>query len=53
MPSFVDDLSAAVDAIGVDAVGLVWGVAMAPWESAEQRDAFLSGLTGKVKQNRE
>ena len=47
MPSFVEDASAAVRALGVAPVGIIWGIAHANWESAEQRDEFLSLLTQK------
>lgn len=45
MPSFAEDIAAAVDAVGIEKVGLIWGVGMTPWESAEQRDAFLADVT--------
>lgn len=44
--SFVDDIAAAVDAIGVEAVGIVWGLGMTPWESDTDRDNFLATITG-------
>lgn len=47
MPDFVSDLAAAVDHLGVTPVGIVWGIAHANWESAEQRDEFLTLLSGK------
>lgn len=47
MPNFVDDLQAVVDAIGPDHPGVAFGLAMTNWESAEQRDQFLSQLTSK------
>jgi hypothetical protein len=40
--AFKDDLAAAVDAFGVDDVGLIWGLANVAWESDSQRDAFLA-----------
>lgn len=51
MPSFVEDVAAAVDALGVDKVGLVWGIGLTNWESAEQRDEFLRlvAASGKPK----
>lgn len=45
MPSLPEDISAAVDAFGVEYVGIVWGIGMTPWESAEQRDSFLRAVT--------
>lgn len=47
MPAFVDDLAAAVDALGVEKIGLVWGIAQTNWESAEQRDQFLRTIKAK------
>lgn len=44
MPSFVEDLAAAVDALGPEHVGIVWGIALTDWESAEQRDSFLKSI---------
>lgn len=49
MPSLPEDIAAAVDALGVEAVGVIWGIGMTDWESAEQRDAFLSEITGKQR----
>ncbi len=46
--SFQENLAAAVDAVGFRNVGIVWGLAMTPWESTEQRDEFLSLISGKV-----
>lgn len=48
MPRFVDDVAAAVDALGVEPVGIIWGIGLTNWQSAEERDAFLSTLTGKA-----
>jgi len=45
MPSFEEDLAAAVDALGVQATGVIWGIAQTNWESAQHRDAFLAELT--------
>jgi hypothetical protein len=47
MPEFIEDLQAAVDALGDLEPGMLLGVALTPWDSAEQRDAFLSELTKK------
>lgn len=43
--SFVDDIAAAVDALGVEAVGIVYGIGMTPWESNQERDDFLRIVT--------
>lgn len=47
MPRFEEDLAAAVDALGVEPAGIVWGIGMTDWDSAEQRDAFLASITQK------
>lgn len=47
MPGFVDDVAAAVDAIGVEAAGVVWGIGLTDWKSAEERDGFLRTITAK------
>lgn len=49
MPSLPEDIAAAVDALGVEAVGVIWGIGMTDWDSAEQRDAFLVEITGKKR----
>lgn len=45
MPRFVDNLDAVVNFIGVDNVGVVWGLANIPWQSADDRDQFLNAIT--------
>lgn len=47
MPSFVEDCAAAVAAIGTRSPGVVIGIGLTAWDSAEQRDDFLSFLTSK------
>lgn len=47
MPRFVDNIAAAVDALGVEAAGIVWGIGQSDWESDDQRDEFLARLTQK------
>lgn len=42
MPRLEEDIAAAVDSFGVQNIGLVWGVGMHHWTSAQERDAFLS-----------
>lgn len=44
MPSFIEDVSAIVDRIGVRYPGVVLGLSQIQWESAEDRDAFLDAL---------
>jgi hypothetical protein len=46
--TYVDNIAAVVDAIGMRSVGVVWGLGMTQWESEEQRDSFLAQITGKV-----
>jgi hypothetical protein len=47
MPQFIEDLTAAIEACGAEKVGLVMGLALTPWNSAQERDAFLAKATGK------
>lgn len=47
--SYVDDIAAVVDAIGLRSIGVVFGLGMTNWESDEERDRFLSQITGKVE----
>lgn len=46
MPDFVEDVAAATDALGAEASGIIMGIGMTHWDSAEQRDEFLSQITG-------
>ena len=48
MPSFVEDISAAVDALGVEPAGIIWGIGMTHWDSADQRNAFLATIAQKA-----
>lgn len=45
--SFVNNIAAAVDALGVEAAGVVYGIALTPWESDEERDEFLRLVSGQ------
>lgn len=47
MPSLPEDIAAAVDAIGIEKVGLIWGIGMTDWASAEERDQFLRDISGR------
>lgn len=47
MPSLPEDIAAAVDAIGLEPVGIIWGIAHTKWDSAEQRDQFLASIARK------
>lgn len=44
--SFVDDIAAAVDAIGVEAAGVVYGIGLTQWSSDQERDDFLALISG-------
>lgn len=44
MASFIEDVSAIVDRIGVRWPGVVYGLAQVQWASPEQRDEFLDAL---------
>lgn len=41
MPRLEDDIAAAVDAFGVQNVGLVWGLGTHDWTDEQERDSFL------------
>lgn len=45
MPRFVDNIAAAVDKVGLDKAGLVFGLGQMPWASEADRDYFLEMLT--------
>ncbi len=45
--SFVNNIAAAVDALGVEAAGVVYGIALTPWESDQERDEFLRLVSGR------
>lgn len=47
MPSFVEDLQAAVDALGISEPGMLMGIALTEWGDEQTRDAFLAQLTQK------
>jgi hypothetical protein len=46
--SFVDDLAAFTDALGVENAPIIFDLAQVPWPSDENRDEFIQALTGKV-----
>lgn len=48
MPSFVEDVAAAVDALGVEPAGIIWGIGMTHWDSLEQRNEFLATISAKA-----
>jgi len=39
--SFEEDIAAAVNAFGVQDIGLIWGLGLTLWKSDEERDSFL------------
>ena len=45
MPRFVDNLDAVVSYVGIEDVGVVWGLANMPWQSEADRDQFLNAIT--------
>lgn len=45
MPRFVDNIAAAVDKVGVEKVGLIFGLGQTPWASEADRDYFLDMIT--------
>lgn len=45
--SFVNHIAAAVDALGVEATGVVYGIALMPWKTDEERDDFLRLIAGQ------
>jgi hypothetical protein len=47
MPSLPEDIAAAVDYLGVEPVGIIFGIGMTDWDSPEQRDSFLAEVTGR------
>lgn len=49
--SFVDDIAAAVDAVGLKSIGVVYGIGMTNWSSDDERDGFLNLITGKAVQD--
>lgn len=48
--AFQHDIAAAVEALGVEDVGLIWGLGMVPWVSDDERDAFLAAVKNKLEQ---
>lgn len=45
--TFIENVAAAVDAIGVEKAGIVYGLGLTQFESNEKRDEFLSIISGK------
>lgn len=44
---FVENIAAAVEALGVEKTGIVYGIALTNWESDQKRDEFLRLVSGK------
>lgn len=42
--SFIGNFAAAADALGVDGLGIAWGVASIPFSTAREREEFLNAL---------
>lgn len=40
-PSFIENIAAGVDALGLTHAPTIWGLAKVDWESPEDRDTFL------------
>ena len=47
MASLEEDIAAAVDALGVEAAGVIYGIGKTHWANEEDRDAFLKIVVGK------
>ena len=45
--SFVENVAAAVDALGVQHAGIIYGIALTDFESTQKRDEFLTLISGK------
>ena len=39
------NIAAVVDVIGMNNIGLVWGLSNVNWQSEEDRDVFLEAIT--------
>ena len=48
MNSFVSNVSAFVDALGMDEPGIIISLANVPWQSDEDRDQFISHVIREV-----
>jgi hypothetical protein len=52
--SFFDNVDKFASSLGYQNAGIVFELSMIPWESPEDRDAFIMGITGEdVKGGRE
>jgi hypothetical protein len=52
--SFFDNVDKFASSLGYQNAGIVFELALIPWESPEDRDAFIMGVTGEdVKGGRE
>ena len=47
--SYQDDIAAAVNALGTENLGAIWGLAMASWDDDRDRDAFLTAAKQRME----
>lgn len=45
--SFFDHLDKFANSLGYDSADIAITLAMVPWESTDERDAFIESITGK------
>ena len=48
MNNFVNNVSAFVDALGMDEPGIIISLANVPWQTNEDRDQFIAHITREV-----
>jgi hypothetical protein len=48
--SLFDNIDKFANSLGYQNAGIVMELAMMPWKSAEERDAFIVGITGQDPQ---
>jgi len=46
--NFVNNISAFVDALGMDEPGIIISLANVPWQTSEDRDEFINHITREV-----
>lgn len=44
---FLDNFSAAADAVGYNNLDIAWGLGRVQWPTVEDREAFLDALTAR------
>lgn len=47
MPQFEENIAAAVDALGLENAGIIFGIGMTDWETTAERDDFLSRIVAR------